>query len=269
MSQKGYRGRILYEPSGRALETARFIAGDDKPIIVCNIAKSCSHMCRYCYCPTVLKIKPHSFHKKVVLKGDVVDKVHKDLDRIHENTSFNPEWLYMCFVGDPFPYGRKDIHQTTFEVLEIAQDFGLKTITLTKGKPSFEGEWIPIDWYGISMVSVLDSFRRDEEKGAAPYDERLKGLVKAKEMGAKTWVSMEPFPTPNIIDMDVIDVLERIKFVTLGIDKLIFGRWNYDERTKGQNGFYLRSANKVEDWCQRNNIEVKIKDDIHIHTLKE
>lgn len=263
---KRFRGRILYEPSGRALETARFIVGDESPVVVCNTAKSCSHMCSYCYCPSFLKIPPEDFHKRVELKDNALEKVVSDLKKIHRNKAFNPKWFYMCFVGDPFVYGRPDLHKTTYKILEMARDYNMNLITLTKGKPqNIEYPAGTKYWYGISLVSHDRKFRMEEEKGSAPYRERIKGLLKMVEKGARGWVSMEPWPTPNISDQNIEYVLEMTDRLAEGnIDKLIFGRWNYDERAqqKGHEQFYIRQAEIVSDWCKDNGIEFKIKDDI-------
>ena len=45
------------------------------------------------------------------------------------------------------------------------------------------------------------------------------------EAGYSTWVSMEPYPTPNIYNQEIEDVLEAVSFV----DKDIFGRTNYNK----------------------------------------
>ena len=263
---KRFRGNILYEPSGRALETAKFIAGDNEPIIVCNTAKSCSHMCSYCYCPTVLKMPRGDFHKKVELKHRVLEKFDKDMNKIEHMKDFNPRWIYFCFVGDPFIYGRPDLHETTNILMQRARDQGLKIITLTKGTFEFEKiqtEPVIPDWYGISLVSINEAFRQQYEPGSAKFSKRLAKAHHVFEKGARTWVSMEPCPTPNIFEQDIRPILITIRDVVKA-EKLIFGRWNYDERTKGQEWeeWYIEQGWEVGNWCQENNIEVKIKDDI-------
>ena len=59
-------------------------------------------------------------------------------------------------------------------------------------------------------------------------------------MGVKTWVSMEPYPTPNLVKQDIDSILDRIAFA----DKIVFGKMNYNsEATKFEDneGFYKNS----------------------------
>lgn len=264
-----FRGHIVYEPSGRALETARFIAGGVKPIVVANTCKTCSHMCSYCYCPTVLKVPKEKFHVKAELKNRTVQKVDMDLEKIKMREGFDPRTFYMSFISDPYMYGRPDIQDVTNIVLDRVRQFDnrIKIITLTKGFLSSKIHYPPIipDWYGISLVSMDEKFRREYEPGAAKFNERLAGAREMAENGSKIWVSMEPYPTPNISDRNVQHTLELMDDLSDGkIEKLIFGRWNYDQRTKGQENtdFYIETAKKVVAFCHDNDISVKVKEDI-------
>lgn len=76
--------------------------------------------------------------------------------------------------------------------------------------------------------------------------------------GLKTWVSMEPYPTPNLSKQDLSEILEKISFV----DKIIFGKLNYNVRvsdSRDNNDFYNNCANAVIDFCEKNKIEHHIK----------
>ena len=64
------------------------------------------------------------------------------------------------------------------------------------------------------------------EPGSAPYLERIKSLKRLHDAGCKTWVSIEPYPTPNILDQEILPILETISFA----DKIIFGRLNYNKQ---------------------------------------
>lgn len=70
---------------------------------------------------------------------------------------------------------------------------------------------------------------------------------------------MEPYPTPNLIQQDLLQILEAISFV----DKIIFGRTNYCKdvtKYKDNKEFYNKSANKVIEFCENHNIEYYIKE---------
>lgn len=78
------------------------------------------------------------------------------------------------------------------------------------------------------------------------------------ENGCKTWVSIEPYPTPNLIKQDLSEILCKIKFA----DKIIFGRTNYCKDVtayKEHKEFYNEQADIVIDFCQKNKIEFHIK----------
>lgn len=121
--------------------------------------------------------------------------------------------------------------------------------------------------YGVTLVSLDDGFREKMEPGAAPIAERLSALKALHEAGCKTWVSIEPYPTPNIIRQDLMAVLEAVSFV----DKIIFGRMNYSKETssyKEHKQFYNECAQNVIDFCTKHQKAYHIKDGT-ITQLKE
>lgn len=63
--------------------------------------------------------------------------------------------------------------------------------------------------YGITLISLNENYR---EKGvyAAPYQQRIDALKALHYSGCKTWISMEPQPTPNLIDQDINELLEVV-----------------------------------------------------------
>ena len=98
------------------------------------------------------------------------------------------------------------------------------------------------------------------EPGSALYADRLKALKKLHEKDCKTWVSIEPYPTPNLIDQDLKEILKAVSFV----DKIIFGRTNYcKDVTSGypeHKKFYNERAKEVIDFCTKKGIAYHIKD---------
>ena len=58
------------------------------------------------------------------------------------------------------------------------------------------------------------------------FEENLSIYINLKalsETGCRTWVSMEPYPTPNLIEQELQNLLEAVSFT----DRIIFGRTNY------------------------------------------
>ena len=99
---------------------------------------------------------------------------------------------------------------------------------------------------------------RSIEPGAAPYIDRLAALRALHDVGRKTWVSIEPYPTPNLIEQDLNDILEAVAFT----DKIIFGRTNYSREISSyvkHRDFYTKQAELVVAFCQERGIRYHIK----------
>ena len=94
--------------------------------------------------------------------------------------------------------------------------------------------------------------------GSAPYAERIASLKYLHDKGFKTWVSIEPYPTPNIIDQNFMDILNSVNFV----DKIIFGRLNYNKlvtQYKNFQQYYNILTETLITFCEKNNIKYHIK----------
>ena len=139
-------------------------------------------------------------------------------------------------------------------------DAGIKCTVLTKGLlPSELATFSKENEYGITLISLNEEYRKRVELGAASYKDILAALRYLHDQGCKTWVSVEPYPTPNLIEQDLDDILEAIDFT----DKIIFGRTNYSkEITAYQNhrAFYNEQAEKVIHFCMSRSIQYHIKE---------
>ncbi|RYD07215.1 hypothetical protein N752_01115 [Desulforamulus aquiferis] len=137
---------------------------------------------------------------------------------------------------------------------------GIKCTALTKGiLPIKLAELSKENVYGITLISLDETFREIIEPNAAPYQDRINSLKVLHDKGCKTWVSIEPYPTPNIIDQNFTAILEAISFV----DKIVFGRTNYNSeitKYKGVKQYYNELSKQVIDFCNIRSIEYHIKD---------
>ena len=71
---------------------------------------------------------------------------------------------------------------------------------------------------------------------------------------------MEPYPTPNLVRQNILDLLDNISFV----DKVIFGKLNYNYHVSNHKNnetkeFYNKCSQEVIDFCKARNIEYHIK----------
>ena len=139
----------------------------------------------------------------------------------------------------------------------------IKVVTISKGaypkKLSNREKYGTENEYGSTIVSLSENFRKNVEPGAAPIRERIKSLKRLHDSGLKTWVSIEPYPTPNIIKQNIEDILQQVSFV----DEIVFGKWNYNKIVgyfDQYRSFYNEKAIKVINFCEKRNIKYHIKD---------
>jgi DNA repair photolyase len=151
------------------------------------------------------------------------------------------------------------------QIITRLNQSGVPVTTLTKG--IYPNELVTVadhlhsaNQYGISLVSLSEPFRAEWEPGAAPVEERIASLRLLAGKGCQTWVSIEPYPTPNIdpTSADVESLLDALSFV----DRVVFGMWNYNARASAyerEHGFYGRAAAQVSAWCMRNGKSLHVK----------
>ena len=168
--------------------------------------------------------------------------------------------VQLCFTTDPFMYGYDAIARMSLAAIRKLNDNGIKCTVLTKGLLPLElAKCSKKNEYGITLVSLDEQYREKMEPHAAGYQERLDALKKLSDAGCKTWVSMEPYPTPNLIDQDLGKILEAVSFT----DRIIFGRTNYSKEVseyKEHRQFYNKKAQQVIDFCSEHKIKYHIKE---------
>lgn len=225
-----------------------------------NHVLGCSHGCKYpCYAFLLAKRfkKVNSYEEwiKPRIVENTIELLTHELPRLANRISS----VHLCFTTDPFMYDRKDISQLSLESIKLINRFGLKCTTLTKGiLPSELKQFSKKNEYGITLISLDETYRQNIEPGAAPYVDRIQSLRNLSEAGFYTWVSIEPYPTPNLVEQNIYDILSSVGFV----DKIIFGRCNYNKEVtsyKNKDEFYSDNARIVLEFCEKNNIACHIK----------
>jgi len=128
----------------------------------------------------------------------------------------------------------------------------INSMTFRVSAESIENE------YGITLISLNEDYRKKTEPGAASYADRLAALKALHNAGCKTWVSIEPYPTPNLINQNLGEILEAVGFT----DRIIFGRTNYNKTVsayKENKRFYNECAEEVIAFCEERSINCHIK----------
>ena len=226
-----------------------------------NHVQGCSHGCLYpCYAFLLKKrfgqIKSYEQWIEPVLVSNTLELLDKEIPRLKEKI----QSVHLCFTTDPFMHGYPEISKMSIAAIKKLNAAGIKCTALTKGILPIELADLSKDnEYGITFVSLNEEYRAKMEPGAAPYAERLAALRALHDAGCRTWVSMEPYPTPNLIDQNLHDLLEVVSFV----DKIIFGRTNYSTEVssyKEHRAYYNKLAAEVISFCEERGIQYHIKE---------
>lgn len=226
-----------------------------------NHVQGCSHGCNYpCYAFLMKKrfgnIKSYEEWIEPAIVENTLELLDKEIPRYKDKI----KTLNLCFTTDPFMYGYDDIKELSLAAIRKINAAGIKCSVLTKGLLPIElVECSKDNEYGITLVSLNEEYRERIEPGAAPYMQRLMSLRALHDAGFKTWVSIEPYPTPNIISQSITDILNAVSFS----DKVIFGRTNYSKKItafKQHKQFYNEQTKIVIQFCEEKNIVYHIKD---------
>ncbi|MBP2147221.1 DNA repair photolyase [Methanofollis sp. W23] len=210
--------KVIYEPKGRA--------GEYAPLAL-NLYRGCDHGCTYCYGPRVLHMKRPAFAAAEPRK-DILDKLLLDCDTL--NKADNDKTILLCFTCDPYCRADEE-HKITREALKMLLTFDQPVTILTKGGNRSLRDFDILERHAELVTCATTLTFEDEaqrqlyEPGAAPTQERLDALAKAKACGFRTWVSCEP-----VIDPD--QTMSLIRKAAPYTDLFKVGKWNYDQRAK-------------------------------------
>lgn len=208
--------RIIYTPSGRAGEY------QDKGYAA-NLFVGCEHGCRYCYAPGVRRMDRHDFHAMMKAAPDLYWRLTKDCQEHH------PDPIFLCFMCDLYP-PNEVIRSITRDCLKIITGSGNAVNILTKGgsRAIHDFDLLAGDarnTVGATLTFVDDALSQEWEPRAAVFDDRLHMLAVAKDMGIKTWASIEPVIVPD-------ESLDAIYYSAPYVDVFKVWKWNHDARAK-------------------------------------
>lgn len=226
-----------------------------------NHVEGCSHGCLYpCYAMLMAKrfgrVKSYDEWIKPKLVSNAVELLQKEIPKYRDKIKF----VHLCFSTDPFMYGYQEISDLTVRLIRLLNEADIKCTALTKGiLPHELTELSESNEFGITLISLNEDYRKQYEPYSAPYKERIDSLYQLHKKGVKTWVSIEPYPTPNIISQNFKSILKSVAFV----DKIIFGKLNYNVQVSqysDQKDFYNHLSSQVIEFCKANRKEHHIKD---------
>ena len=226
-----------------------------------NHVLGCSHGCRYpCYAYLMKKrfgkVKSYEDWCEPALVENTMELLDAEIPKFKDKIQV----LHLCFTTDPFMYEYPEVQQMSIAAIKKLNAEGIKCSVLTKGILPIElSELSKNNEYGITLVSLDEAFRNRMEPGSAPLRERIAALKALHDAGCKTWVSIEPYPTPNICAQELMPILEAVGFV----DRIIFGRMNYNKEVasyKKHKDFFNKQAGETIKFCEDHGINYHIKD---------
>lgn len=226
-----------------------------------NHALGCSHGCKYpCYAFMQKKrfgeVKSYEDWCEPALVENTLELLDAEIPKFKDKIKM----LHLCFTTDPFMYEYPEVQEMSIAAIKKLNAAGIKCSVLTKGVLPIElSELSKDNEYGITLVSLDENFQTQTEPGSAPLAERLAALKAIHDAGSKTWVSIEPYPTPNICDQELMPILEAVRFA----NKIIFGRMNYNKEVtacKDHKVFFNKRAAETISFCEDHGISYHIKD---------
>jgi len=226
-----------------------------------NHVLGCAHGCKFpCYAYLMKKrfgeIVSYEDWLEPRLVSNTLELLDTEIPRLRDKIKS----VQLCFTTDPFMCGYPEIEEMSIAAIKKLNAAGIKCSILTKGiLPIQLAEFSKENEYGITLISLDESFRSRMEPGAVAYVDRLAALRALHDMGCKTWISMEPYPTPNLVEQDIASLLDAVSFA----DKIIFGRINYNKAVTAfpdHKVFYNEQAQTVITFCEAHGTEYHIKE---------
>lgn len=169
--------------------------------------------------------------------------------------------IHLCLTTDPFMAGHPEVVKLSLQVIELINAHRIPCSVLTKGvlplaladRRRFSRD----NTLGISLISLDEGLRARWEPHTAPYRRRIDALRALHDAGCRTRVHMEPYPTPDVIEQELVPILEAVSFV----DDLFFGRWNYNAAVSSfaaRDAFYRAQAVIMRRFARQRRIQCDV-----------
>lgn len=206
--------RLIYEPKGAAKEYAD---------LALNLYNGCTHGCIYCY-NNGRYSKPGAFFKSSKPRAIDIGDLLSDCQSLKAEYGEAVPEVLISFIGDAYQPAEKALGKTRL-VVRLLIDQNIPFTILTKSaliQRDFDvlSEYRDRFRLGMTILSAFDDELQSWEPGASSLSNRLETLWKAKELGIRTWVSLEPV-------MKVMSAVKLIKQYHKYVDLWHVGKLNH------------------------------------------
>lgn len=242
MNTKNFKGKAIYNPSGKAGEYSLW---------ACNFYNGCSNDCQYCYCKR--GVMSHVWSNKPQLKKcfkderDALTIFEKELKQNVEE--IKKDGLFFSFTTDPMLPGTMDL---TIQAIDVCMKYDVPVKVLTKmdftdesQKSTMMQHFFPFmikEEYKKKIAFFFTLTGHDElEPGASSNGDRIAAMKILHNSGFRTGASIEP-----IIDLPhSVNCIDRtLGFCDLYKIGLLSGtKSSFSEEELGQ--FVVRVCYKV------------------------
>ena len=220
---------VIYKPRGKALEYSP---------LACNLYTGCSHACKYCYCPSIMRKTLQEWSENPYPRKNIIKQIEKEAQKLKGTK----DEILFSFMSDP--YQNDESAMLTRQALEICEKYNLNPQILTKAGKRASKDFDIIkknNWkFGSTIIFKSEKFRQEWEPGAPSIKSRYDSVKQAYDQNIFTWISVEP-----VIDADealevIYDLKDFVSFWKLG--KLNHFK-NLEEKVNWKD--YLKQAEKI------------------------
>lgn len=205
--------KIIYEPKGAAREYAA---------LALNPYLGCTHACVYCYNNGRFG-KKGDFFKSAKPRMGILSDIVSDLSELRETYGDKCPEIQLTFLGDAYQPAEQTLGLTRSIVRRITA-VNLPFTILTKSSLiQRDFDFLSENHnfrLGMSFTTIDGHEARQWEPGTAYPLDRIITLRKAKSLGMKTWVSLEPV-------MRVESTIQVIKQINTYVDHFWIGALNH------------------------------------------
>lgn len=191
MTAKQFKGKAIYNPSGKAGEYSYW---------ACNFYVGCSNMCEYCYCKKGILSNVMGMDKPQLKKcfKDETEALEYFKKELMQNVSeIRKHGLFFSFTTDAM---LEETHKLTWEAACFAMENNVPVKILTK----CVGKWVDqlctevhSSWKKFLAIGFTLTGHDELEGNSAKSMDRIRAMADLHKAGYKTFASIEP-----VVDFD-------------------------------------------------------------------